>query len=71
MELNLFLLVDQKPNSRTYNVAEVSRHNLEMCQDLRFPYTMFILQTSFKPFLLKRGGGGEETALEDMSVIRT
>jgi hypothetical protein len=24
--------------------------------DLRFPYTMFTLHTSFKPFLLKEGG---------------
>jgi hypothetical protein len=38
--------------------AEVSGHNLEGFSDL-FPYTMFTLQTSFKPFLLKGVGGSK------------
>jgi hypothetical protein len=38
-----------KPNSWTFNFVEVSGHNLESSQALRFPYTMFTLQTSFKP----------------------
>ncbi len=29
-----------------------------MFPDLRFPYTIFTLQTSFKPLLLKGVGGG-------------
>ncbi len=47
----------QKSNSWTYNFVEVSGHNLESSEfsDLRFPYTMFTLQTSFKTLLLKRG----------------
>jgi hypothetical protein len=46
-----------KPNSWTYNFVEVSVHNLRVL-NLRFPYTMFTLQTSFKPLLLTGGGGG-------------
>jgi hypothetical protein len=49
---------EQKPNSKTYNFVEVSWHNLEF-SDLRFPYTMFTLQTSFKPPLLNGGGGSK------------
>jgi hypothetical protein len=37
----------------TYNFVEVSQFS-----DLRFLYTMFTLQTSFKPLLLGEGGGG-------------
>jgi hypothetical protein len=46
----------QKPNSRMYNIVEVSGHNLGDFSDLRFPYTMFTLQTSFKPLLLQGWG---------------
>ena len=47
----------QKPNSWTYNFAEVSGHNLESSQTWCFHIpTMFVLQTSFKPHLLKGGG---------------
>jgi hypothetical protein len=42
-----------KPNSWTYNSIEVSGHNLESSQTLRFPYTIFTLQTNFKRILLK------------------
>jgi hypothetical protein len=35
--------------------VEVSGYDLK---SLRFPYTMFTLQTSFKPLLLGGGGGG-------------
>jgi hypothetical protein len=31
--------------------------------DLRFLYTMFTLQTSFKPLLLTGGGGGDSAVL--------
>jgi hypothetical protein len=42
------------------NFVEVSGHNLSEFFDLRFPFTMFSLQASFKLLLLKRvkGGGG-------------
>ncbi len=33
-------------------------HILESFLDLRFPCTMFTLQTGFKPLLLEGGGGG-------------
>ncbi len=50
---------DQKPNSLMYNFAEVSGHILESSQtDLRFPYTMFTLQTSFDHTFAQGGGGG-------------
>ena len=42
-----------KQNLWTYNFVEVSGHNLESSQTLRFLSTMFTLQTSFKPLLLK------------------
>ncbi len=47
-----------KPNSLAYNFVEVSGHN--QFSDLRFPYTMFTLQTSFKLLLLGGGGKGGE-----------
>jgi hypothetical protein len=46
-----------------YIFVEVSGHNLEF-SDMRFPYTMFTLQTSFKPLLLKVGGGGYNPLVE-------
>jgi hypothetical protein len=44
-----------KPNSWTYNFVEVSGHNLESSQTWGFCVTCCTLQTSFKPFFLKRG----------------
>jgi hypothetical protein len=44
-----------KPNSWKYTLVEVSGHNLEF-SGLRFPHTMFTLQTNFHFF--SRGGGG-------------
>ncbi len=42
----------QKPNSCTYNLVEVSGHNLESFQTSVFRlHTMLILRTSFKPLL--------------------
>ncbi len=35
-----------------------------------FPYTMFTLQTSFKPLLLGGGGGGEYNTLVEAPVNR-
>ncbi len=46
-----------KPNSWTYKFVEVLGIVLRF-SDLRFPYTIFTLQTSFKSFLLTGGGGG-------------
>ncbi len=43
-----------KPNSWTYNVVEVSVHNLESSQVSVYNVE---LQTSFKPLLLKGRGG--------------
>ncbi len=52
------IMLDLKPNSRTYNFVEVSGQNLESSQtsDLLFPYTMF--QTTFA-----QGGGGDKIRL--------
>jgi hypothetical protein len=44
----------QKPNSWTDNFVEF---NIESSETWGFRYTMFTLQTSFKPLLLKGGGG--------------
>jgi hypothetical protein len=46
----------QRPNSWTYNFAEISGHNLESSQTwgfLIYNVTMFTLQTSFTSLLLK------------------
>ncbi len=53
------LTTKPEAESWTYNLVEVSEHNLETesSQGLRFPSTMFTLQTSFKPLLLKGRGG--------------
>ncbi len=50
----------QKPNSWTYNFLEVSGHDL-ILRALKLEvsvYTIFTLQTNFKPLLLGGGGGG-------------
>ncbi len=43
---------EQKPNTWRNYFVEVSKHKLESrYSNLRFPYTMFTLQTSFNPLL--------------------
>jgi len=52
-----------------FRFLEVSGHNLSQFSDLRFPFTMFTLQASFKPLLLKRGvGGGGKNPFVEVTV---
>jgi hypothetical protein len=51
-----------------YDFVEVSEHNIESSQNLRLPYTMFTLQTSFKTLLLKGGGGGVKSVSIEVTV---
>ena len=56
-------VASQKPKSWMYNFVEV--FDFWQFSDLRFPYTMFTLHTSFKPLLLKAGGGLKSVSRSD------
>jgi hypothetical protein len=54
----------QRWNSWKYNFVEVSERNLESSfSDLRFPFKMFTLLSSFKPLLLKGEGAGVKSVI--------
>ncbi len=55
--LNFYYYTEVEFMDVLYNFVEVSGHNLESSQTLRFPCTMFTLQTSFKSLLIGGGGG--------------